>query len=394
MSAVQILKEDLSSPAFKPLESALHAWEIRRSDPPESHRLARDLVEHALEFDDPLVTAWAYLTCGAHELAANDFDLAKETLESATRLFSRSGEKRGESLAAVLRGRMHFVQGEFHGALEVFKSVIEREGHGLAVLERFEAFNAISGCLWAIDKVELSLLYLTKALDLLKNGPYAEERATVLSNMGAALIHVGNFEDAKKFLLCAQDLANSRGNQTLRLNIGSNLVACYLELQETAAAVKASHRLIVEHQDLVFSSPSNGVLCNAAIAFAKARRWELAQQCMVGAAIIGQETPTSRNELVLAHAEAAIAEERGHYAVAIAHAESLLERFGDEVTNEIRNQSYAILVRCYQQLSRIDDVIDVKRKRLKLLDARYKDGLAAAMVVLDVSSSLHLVDTK
>ena len=106
MSAVRILREDPCSPDFKPLEEALRAWEIRRSDQKESHRLAMELIDHALEFDDPVVTAWAYLTCGAHELAANDLDQAAESLESAKKLFKRTGEKRGESLAVVLRARV------------------------------------------------------------------------------------------------------------------------------------------------------------------------------------------------------------------------------------------------------------------------------------------------
>ncbi len=45
MSAVQILREDPSSIEFQPLDTALHAWEIRRSDPKESYSLAQELVE-------------------------------------------------------------------------------------------------------------------------------------------------------------------------------------------------------------------------------------------------------------------------------------------------------------------------------------------------------------
>src|SRR5450755_5074794 len=136
MVAVRTLREDPCSPDFKPLEQALHAWEIRRSDTKESHRLALELIDHALEFDDPLVTAWAYLTCGAHELAANEFEQAEESLESAIKLFIRTGEKRGESLAVVLYARVCMGRGEFHPALEMYKSIIEREAHGLRTLER------------------------------------------------------------------------------------------------------------------------------------------------------------------------------------------------------------------------------------------------------------------
>ncbi|MEP6702352.1 MAG: hypothetical protein ABJB04_05115, partial [Betaproteobacteria bacterium] len=163
MSAVKILKEDPCSPDFKPLEEALRAWEIRRSDSKESHRIASVLIEHALEFDQPLVTAWAYLTCGAHEVAANELDEAEQSLESAKTLFRRAGEPRGESLAVILRARVQMARGEFHSALEMYKSIIEREAHGLQTLERFEAFNAIAGCFWGLDNVELCLLYLTKA---------------------------------------------------------------------------------------------------------------------------------------------------------------------------------------------------------------------------------------
>src|SRR5205823_2456806 len=131
MSAVKILRDDPCSPDFKPLEEALHAWDIRRSDPKESHRIASVLIEHALEFDQPLVTAWAYLTCGAHEVAANELDEAEESLESAKTLFNRAGEQRGEALAVVLRARAQMGRGERHQALATYKSIIEREAHGL-----------------------------------------------------------------------------------------------------------------------------------------------------------------------------------------------------------------------------------------------------------------------
>lgn len=388
MSAVQILKEDPSSPDFKPLESALHAWEIRRSNPQESHRLARELVEHALEFDDPVVTAWAYLTCGAHEVAANDFEVAAETLDSASRLFERTAERRGESLTAILRGRMYTVQGKFQDALEVFKAVIEREGHGLRTLERFEAFNSISGCFWGMDKVDLSLMYLSKAFEVVKVGDFAMERATVLSNMGAALNHVGNYEEARRFLLAAREVLPPKGNPILSFNIHTNLIACCLELEQNDEAAESSRRMLTQHQDLAFAGPLNGSICNAALAFAKAKRWELSQQCMVGAAIIAQENPDPRNAIALRHAEAVIAEERGHIAVAVAHAEAILESSSGELSNEVRCQLYTLLIRCYQRLSQTSAVLQVKKKRLDLLDNRYKDGLAAAMIVLDVRAAL------
>ncbi len=134
MSAVQILRDDPCSPDFNPQAEALRAWEIRRSDPKESHRLAMDLIDHALEFDDPLVTAWAYLTCGAHELAGKEFEEAEESLAAATKLFIRTGERRGESLSIVLRARVHMGRGEFNPALELYKQIIEREAHGLQTL--------------------------------------------------------------------------------------------------------------------------------------------------------------------------------------------------------------------------------------------------------------------
>ena len=283
MSAVKILREDPSSPDFKPLEEALRAWEIRRSEPKESHRLATDLIDHALEIDDPLVTAWAYLTCGAHELAANEFEQAEESLESAIKLFKRTGEKRGESLAIILRARVESNRGDFHSALEMYKSVIEREAHGLQTLERFEAFNAIAGCFWGLDNVELCLLYLSKAFDTLRNTDYNTERATVLSNMGASLLAVGNYEAAREFLIAAVKFSRASSDRVLGLNILSNLSACHTELKEVSEAVAVSTRMMSEYQDLAFEGPSNTPLCNAATAFALGKQWSLSDQCLIGA---------------------------------------------------------------------------------------------------------------
>lgn len=388
MSAVQILREDPCSPDFKPLEEALRAWEIRRSDPKESNRVAMELIDHALEFDDPLVTGWAYLTCGAHELAANEFEQAEESLESAITLFARTGEKRGESLATILRARVESNRGEFHSALEIYKSVIEREAHGLQTLERFEAFNAIAGCFWGLDNVELSLLYLSKAFDTLRNTDYNTERATVLSNMGAALLAVGNYEVAREFLVAAAKFSQLGSDPVLGLNILSNLVACHNELKEVPEAIAASTRMLSDYQDLAFAGPSNGALCNAATAFALGKQWSLADQCLVGAQVIAQESSMPMWQLAVAQTEVIIAAARGNHAVAAAHAEALLDNFAEQLSNEARSQIFSLLIVCYQQLSRLDDMLAIKKKRLSLSDSRYHAGLTAAMVVIDLKASL------
>ena len=388
MSAVQVLRDDPCSPEFNALESALHAWEIRRSDPNESHRIALELIDHALEIDDQLVTGWAYLTCGAHELAANELERAEESLESAVMVFSRNGEKRGESLSVVLRARVHMARGEFHPALEMYKSIIEREAHGLQTLERFEAFNAIAGCFWGLDNVELSLLYLNKAFDTLRNTNYNTERATVLSNMAATLGSVGNYEVAREFLVAAVKFSRAGNDRTLSLNILLNLVSCHIELKEVSDAVAVSFRILSDYQDLAFSGPSNGALCNAAMAFGMAKQWKLADHCLVGAQIIAQESGLTIAHLLVAQADATIAYGRGNYAVAAAHAEALLERYDEQLSNETRSQIYSLLVACYQQLSNLDDMLSYRKKRLSLSDSRYAAGLAAAMVVLDLKSSL------
>jgi tetratricopeptide (TPR) repeat protein len=389
MSAVRILREDPRSPDFKPLERALHAWEIRRSDSKESHRLALELIEHALEFDDPLVTAWSYLTCGAHELAANEFDEAEASLDAAIKLFVRIGEKRGESLATVLRARVHTNRGEFHAALEMYKSVIEREAHGLHTLERFEAFNAIAGCFWGLDNVELCLLYLSKAFDTLRNTAHNTERATVLSNMGAALISVGNYAAAREFLIAAVKFSKASEDRVLGLNILVNLVSCHIELKEVSDAVAVATRMLSDYQDLAFAGPTNTALCNAAMAFARAKQWSLADQCLIGAHMIAQEEGLKASHIFAAQAEATLAEARGNYAVAAAHGEALLETFAEHLSNEARSQVYSLLVNCYQHLSRPGDMLMMKKKRLNLSENRYQAGLAAAMVILDLKASLR-----
>ena len=388
MSAVKILREDPCSPDYKPFEEALRAWDIRRSDPKESKRVAMELIDHALEFDDPLVTAWAYLTCGTHELAANEFEEAAESLESAIKLFGRTGEKRGESLATIVRARVESSRGEFHLALEINKSVIEREAHGLLPLERFEAFNAIAGCFWGLDNVEICLLYLSKAFDTLRNTDHNTERATVLSNMGAALLAVGSYESAREFLVAAGKFSRLGADRILDLNILSNLVACHNELRNSSEAVAVSARMLSNYQDLLFAGPSNSALCNAATAFAIGKRWSLADQCLVGAQIIAQESAMPMWQLTAAQTELNVAAERGNHAVAAAHAETILENYAEHLTNEVRSQIYSLLIVCYQQLSRLDEMLATKKKRLVLSESRYHAGLAAAMVVLDLKASL------
>jgi tetratricopeptide (TPR) repeat protein len=393
MSAVKILREDPCSPDFKPLEEATHAWEIRRSDPKESHRRARQLIEHALEFDQPLVTAWAYLTCAAHEVAANELDEAEESLESAKTLFTRADDARGVSLADILFARVQMARADFRAALASYKSIMEREAHGLHTLERFEAFNSIAGCFWGLDNIELCLLYLTKAFDSLRNTSFNTERAAVLSNMAAALLTVGNYEGAQEFLSAAEKFSAAGTDRVLQLNILTNLVSCHVELKNVAEGMRAASRILGEYQDLAFSGPTNSALSNAAMAFALGKQYKLAEQCLVGAQIIAEESRLPFPRFCAAQAEAIMAETRGSYAVAAAQAESILERFDEEISNENRSQIYSLLASCYQRLSRLDDLLIIKKKKLGLLESRYQAGLTAAMVILDFKSALKRLAT-
>ena len=300
MSAVRQICEDPYSPDFDPLKEALYAWEIRRSEPKESHRLALDLIDHALEFDDPLVTGWAYLTCGAHELAANEVNEAEQSLDSAMKLFIRIGEKRGESLSLILRARAHVTRGELHLALEMYKSIIEREAHGLQTLERFEAFNAIAGCFWGLDRVELSLLYLSKAFDTLRNTTHNSERATVLSNVGSALISVGNYEAAREFLTAALKFSAHGSDRVLAFNILMSLTACHIELKDSKQALAIATRLMRNYQDLALAGPSNTALCKAAIAFAMEKEWLIAYECLKAARALALQTDLSISTILFA----------------------------------------------------------------------------------------------
>jgi hypothetical protein len=156
-------------------------------------------------------------------------------------------------------------------------------------------------------------------------------------------------------------------------------------------AIAVSTRMLAEYQDLAFAGPSNTVLCNAAMAFARGKQWTLADQCLVGAQVIAEESGLPMSKLLVAQTEATIAETRGNHAVAAAHAEAVLKNFAEQLSNEAKSQIYGLLVICYQHLSRQDDMLAIKKKRLSLSESRYSAGLAAAMVILDLKASLkHL----
>ena len=389
MSAVRILAEELESPDFDPVEQALHAWEIRRTDPKESHRIALYLIDHALELDEPVVTGWAYLTCGVHELAQSDFDQSSESFRSSIALFSRMGERRGESLAHVGLARLHMTKGEFQPALELYKAIIEREAHGLLAVEKFEAFNGIGGCFWGLDKMELCLLYLSKAYDVLKNSNLIVERATVLSNIGSALIKVGNHRSAHEFLAAAHSFAKGSTDRVLNFNIHASLIACLIELKEPGKALPIAVKLVRDFQDLLIAGPYNNALCNVAVAFAYGKEWVLADHCLATAAKIADEGSMTLAKVCVNLAQAQVAEVRGDYGVAIAKAEHLIEEQPADLDADARSQLYSLLVNSYQKIGQHDAMVQFKKKKLELVDARYSSGLAAAMVVLDLQSSLR-----
>jgi hypothetical protein len=127
------------------------------------------------------------------------------------------------------------------------------------------------------------------------------------------------------------------------------------------------------------------------MSFALGKQWTLSDQCLVGAQLIAQEAGLSSSRIQVAQAEAEIAAARGNYSVAAAHAESVLMDFDQQLSAEMRSQLYGLLVICYQKISRLDDLLSVKKKKLALSEGRYQSGLAAAMVILDLKTSLRQI---
>jgi len=244
----------------------------------------RALIERAWEdqYAHPLEAhqAWSHLSIGYYRLRYGDPTSARRSLDESLALFLTLGDRRGCLLASNGLARVKTVENDVEGALAIFHETLADTSDALTTLDRFYTLNGISGCYAALGDAPKALGYLFEALGLLRNVNARPQLATLLCNLGAELIVVGDYEEALKLLREAEGLAVEFRHPRLTLGVRSNLADCLTNLGRAPEALPLAREIMADPEGPLISSLESTIYQTAALVFVENAAWEDATEAL------------------------------------------------------------------------------------------------------------------
>jgi len=266
---------------------------------------------------EPRARAWGELTIAFHHLffTANPIE-AKHWLAAAAGRFAEVGERRGALLAEIGAARLAIVEQSAVPARERLLALYPEAQQVLAPEDRFWLLNAIGAAHYFTDRLDEAIRYLYEALEALRSSERSPQHPTVMSNLAAALITVGDYAPACELAEAALAALAHYDNPQLVMFARSNYAEA---LSGTGAHVRALE--VVEQMLAAAStdrrSAQNHYMAVAAEVFARHGRVGEAARCADTARAIYSDFPGGFNEAHSLWADAVVADAKGDRAAAL-----------------------------------------------------------------------------
>jgi diguanylate cyclase (GGDEF)-like protein len=265
---------------------------------------------------DPALRAWCELTIAYHHLyfTPNPLD-AGPWLERASARFEQSAERRGSLLAQVGAARLAITERDPIAARERLLALYAESQQVLAPEDRFWLLNAIGAAHYFTDRLDEAIRYLYEALETLRDSGPSPQHPTIMSNLAAALVTVGDYAPARELAEAALAGLERYENAQLVMFARSNLA------EALAGSGDHQRALDVVEQMLAATVPrraaQNHYMAIAAEILARQGRVDDASRCADTARAIHADFPGGFNEVHSRWADAVVADARGDRRLAI-----------------------------------------------------------------------------
>jgi diguanylate cyclase (GGDEF)-like protein len=290
-------------------DPAAWLWEPHFSDPAGALARVQDVLNNPDAYDERTL-AWAELTEGFHRLFFTGGPAeAHAWLDRAGARFVALGDRRGAMLTDAGRARMLIYEREPAKAREILESLYPDAKRELPPKDLFWVINALCATHLQTDQLDQAIRYLYEALELLRGEQSSPHLATVLSNLAAALVTVGDYVPARELAQEAIEMLGEYNNPQLKLYARSNLAEALLGTGERAGALLVVEAMLAE-RDPARLAPQNHYCAIAAEVLALHGRIDEADACARLAAEIHATSPAGFNEVHLRWAEACVADAR------------------------------------------------------------------------------------
>ncbi len=255
--------------------------------------------------------AWCELTIAYHHLFFTPHPPeARGFLAAAEAGFAAAGDRRGELLAEIGAARLAIVERTPDAARERLLALYPESQQLLPPEDRFWLLNAIGAAHYFTDRLDDAIRYLYEALETLRGVERSPQHPTIMSNLAAALVTVGDYAPACELAQTAlADLARF-DNRQLVLFARSNLAQALAGIGDDARALAAVDRMLAEAAAAPRRAAQNHYMAIAAEIYASNGRLDDAARCADTARAIYADFPGGFNEVHSRWADAVVADAR------------------------------------------------------------------------------------
>ena len=294
-------------------DAGVALWNRHFREPETAFAEASKLASSGL---DPHVRAWCELTIAYHHLyfTPNPLD-AKRWIERAAASFEEAGERRGALLAQIGAARLAVTERDAAGARDRLLALYAEAQQVLAPEDRFWLLNAIGAAHYFTDRLDDAIRYLYEALETLHDSEPSPQHPTIMSNLAAALVTVGDYAPACELAEAALDALARYDNSQLVMFARSNLAEALTGCGEHERALE-----VVQHMLAGAASrraAQNHYMAISAEILAHHGRLDEASHCADTARAIYADFPGGFNEVHSRWADAVVADARGDRHLAI-----------------------------------------------------------------------------
>ncbi|HMA32553.1 MAG TPA: GGDEF domain-containing protein [Casimicrobiaceae bacterium] len=292
-------------------DTAAQLWDQHFREPERAFARALALVETPSP-EDPRLHAWAALAIAYHHLYFTAAPLdARKWIASARDGFEALGDRRGMLLAEIASARLAIVERAAVAARDRLLSLYAEAQQILPPEDRFWLLNAIGAAHYFTDELDRAIRYLYEALEALRLTPPSPQHPTVMSNLAAALVTVGDYEAACELAEAALAELAAFDNPQVVMFARSNLAEALVGNGDEAGALEIVDQMLSGAPATTRRAAQNHYLAIAAEVYARNGRLADATQCAATARAIYADFPSGFNEVHSRWADAVVADAQG-----------------------------------------------------------------------------------
>lgn len=289
---------------------AIALWDRHFRDPNATVAKARALLESG-DAQSPAVHGWCALTIAYHHLFFSAHPLeARRFLADAGAAFRDAYHRRGALLAEIGVARLAITEREPIAARERLLALYAEALRVLPPEDRFWLLNAIGAAHYFTDRLDEAIRYLYEALESLRGVARSPQHPTVMSNLAAALVTVGDYAPARELAQEALGELSRYDNPQLVMYARSNLAEALCGMGLADSALHVVDAMLAEVGTPMRRTAQNHYLAIAAEVYALHNRIEDAADCADVASDILADFPGGFNEAHAAWARAVVADAR------------------------------------------------------------------------------------